>query len=82
MSIPSPTDTKDEKPTSGAGLTVTRLVPYKTTAGYWVFVPFGSQPTGATQGALVHGASYDTLVTTTTAGLRIARTAGGYLTCF
>jgi hypothetical protein len=77
--VPNPVAQWPEPPSSGAALTLAVLVPYKTTAGYWIFVPRGTQPAGAVEGALVHGTTYDTLVTSTTAGLRVVRSPSGAL---
>lgn len=77
--VASPANTWDESPDTAVA--IARLVPYLTTAGYWVLVPRGTQPAGAIEGALVDG-SYDTLSTATTSGLRIARTPAGPLSFF
>jgi hypothetical protein len=70
MSLPNPTAVWAED--ASAAQVATRLYPYKTAAGYWVFVPRTSAPAGSTPGALVQG-TYDTLLTSTTTGLRITR---------
>lgn len=75
--MPSPVNHWHENPTSGAALSLARLVPYKTAAGYWVLLERGTQPAGATQGAAIHGVGYDTLTTSTTSGLRHARRGDG-----
>lgn len=75
--VASPVNHWHELSTNGPSLALFALTPYKTATGYWVFVERGTQPAGATQGALVHGASYDTLLTSTTAGLRLVRSPRG-----
>ncbi len=76
--LPSPVAQWDEPAAAGLALALTSLVPYKTAAGYWVFLPVGTAPPGgATPGALVKGASYDTLLTSTTVGLRLTRNPRG-----
>lgn len=77
--VPSPVAMWDEHPDKGAALALTGLYPYKTTDGYWVLVPRGSQPVGATQGAAVRGATYDTLTTSAITGLRHARGPTGFV---
>jgi hypothetical protein len=75
--LPSPVALWDEPPRGVAALGLSRLTPYKTAAGYWVFLsPRVLPPPGATQGAMVHGASYNTLTTSTTVGVRMTRNAG------
>lgn len=73
MSVPSPLALWRDPPGANPAA---RLLPYKTTAGYWVFTSSASKPVGSTQGALVDG-TYDTLVTTTTTGLRVMRGPSG-----
>jgi hypothetical protein len=78
MSLPSPTAIWTESPTSRAAVAIARLTPYKTPAGYWVFVTPGHAPAGSMAGAFVDGA-YLTLDTRATAGMRIARAPAGFL---
>lgn len=78
--LPSPVALWDEQPRSVASQGLSRLFPYKTSAGYWVFLsPRTTPPVGATRGAMVPGPAYNTLTTSTPAGLRITRNAGAIL---
>lgn len=53
------------------------LVPCKTTAGYWVFVPRSHAPSGSTIGAFTDAGSYNILDVSTTTGLRARKGPGG-----
>lgn len=64
--------------TAAPAASITLLVPFKTTAGYWVLRTPGNGPVGSTQGAAIHGA-YDTLTTSTTVGLRHVRGPSGFV---
>jgi hypothetical protein len=75
--LPSVVDLWNERPNAGVARPLTRLVPSKTTAGYWVFTVLGAVPPGAVVGAVVHGASYATFLTSTTIGLRATKTPLG-----
>lgn len=77
--LPTPSNHWPESIDSNAALLALGLTPYKTTAGYWVFVQFGLGPAGSSEGAVVSGA-YDTLVTTTHSGLSVNKAPSGYLT--
>lgn len=77
MTIPFPLAIWDEPQLSGAPSPLTRLVPWKRTDGFWVLLPVGTvAPTGAVQGAWVHG-TFDLLTTSTTVGLRHTRNPSG-----
>jgi hypothetical protein len=80
--LPFPVAMWDEHPLQLAAGVLTTLAPYKTTAGYWVLAQVGSGPAGSTRGAAVHGASYDTLTTSTPVGLRHTRNARGVVFSF
>lgn len=76
VSVPNPLALWRDPPGANRGAA---LVPYKTTAGYWVFTTSANKPAGSTQGALTDVGAYDTLVTSTTTGLRIVRGPSGLL---
>lgn len=77
--LPFPVSIFRDPTLPGSASALTSLVPYKTTAGYWVLLPHGTGPAGSTQGAAVSGASYDTLTTSTTVGLRHVRNGRGFV---
>jgi hypothetical protein len=78
--IPNAVDTWRESPTSGAAATLTRLEPYLTTDGYWLYLAPGEVPAGATAGARVDsGLGYDVMLTTTTVGLSATLSPSGLL---
>lgn len=79
--LPSPVAQWEEPPSTGAAKALTRLRPYLTTDGWWVYLaPTDVVPSGAVAGARVDsGSGYDVMLTTTTTGLRVSRNAAGFL---
>lgn len=76
--IPSPVGLWQESPESGAAAVLTRLAPFKTEGGYWVFLPAATRtPVGHTRGAMTDAGAYTILDLTTTSGLRITRAPRG-----
>jgi hypothetical protein len=87
MPLPSPTAIWTESPQSGGAISLARLTPVKTAAGYWLFVPASTAPAGTTLGTVVTpapGTGFSTLqlgapATWGVAARRVARIARGYV---
>jgi hypothetical protein len=76
--LPSPVALWDELPNAGVAGGLSRLAPYLTTDGFWLYLAPTEVPSGATPGARVEsGADYDVMLTTTTIGLRATQAPGG-----
>jgi hypothetical protein len=77
--LPFPVAMWEEHPRQfpAAGV-LTPLAAYKRTDGYWVFAEPGTQPAGATRGAMVRTSGYSAPTTSTTSGLTITRGPSGF----